>query len=1076
MPVKYRWGLAWLGLFLGTLSAFPLPRVPEGAATVLHQRFIERQQEVIHRLQTARESHPPQWIPARRRLRSQGVYTRGDTLFIRVVALRVEFQEDTTPLTTGNGRFRLTDNGEPPTLQDPETGCERPNPFYDPPHDRAYFEHQLEALAHWNFLATFGHVKIEWTVKPDGDTAAYRLPHPMTYYGDPENWYEGLLYLYRDALLVADQDSTLHFADYSRVIIFHAGSAWQTDYLGDSPYDIAAVTVLGYPIPVDEGQDTIWDASVLPETMSQDGIEVKLQSTLIHESMHNFYYAPDLYDTGYPPTGIGTGAWGIMCTGPYLGIPGQIPEGMIVPLPSAFERWWMDWAFRELYQPPLQGFLRPPLYQVLEPTTRPDTLTLLPSEILTDSLAQFLEDPYRGPRIYRIPINDHEYWLVESKLDNLPQNDSVGCGGDTLQVFAYSRDGVAVHFFGENDYLLPGKGILIWHVDSLILFQNWFTNTVQVPRPMAVDLEEADHVQDLEHWTDNLQYTLYGSPYDPWFRSNPNTFTPFSSPSSCDNRGAQTGVYIYGFSDPDTVMTFVLRQAFEAPGFPHTVYTSHQPGFVQAVDLDGDDTLEILVTSSIGLDSTAQYILEPPRIYALEPDLTPYGTGGPLKATLDPGFVVGEPAVGDLDHDGLAEIVVPQALNFQGWVSVYSATPGPQFTLRVRIPVNDVVLAAPMVLDSLFLFGDAHARLFVANLQGELVDTLQVGAPVQTTPALLSDGTLVFQSADALLYRWNLETGQVDTLLRDAFVVDTRTSPVVGQFAPDLPEAVAALTRDGTLHLVTPDGTVLWERHFDDRPRTDLAVGDLDQNGVQDFLWVGGTRLYAVDAYGNLFGEFPVTIADSLGQRISAPVIADVDPDHPGLEALCYVEGRGLVAVGPTGPLDDGFPWAVEDSVIHTPFIGDLDGPGPLPPVVLTLSAPGVLHGYLVPGGEVEWPGFAGGPEHQGRVRVNTGSPALPSASAAFRRVYLYPNPTYTGRTRLRAEIYGSGTARVELYAPSGKRLKTLHLTLQGWGMADAQPELDLSDLAPGVYWLKVWLRQEGGPESVKRLNLTILR
>ncbi len=1063
--MKFRLNGFLMGLFLVPELALAVPGSPWS------QRFIERHQEVLRRLQVARSQYPPALDAARRRMYRQGVYTRGDTLFIRVLALRVEFQEDTTPLTTGNGKMRLTDNGEPPTLVDPVTGCERPNPFYDPPHDKAYFEHQLEALAHWNYLATFGHVKLEWTVKPDGDSAAYQLPHAMTYYGDPENWYEGLLYLYRDALLAADQDTSLRFSEYSRVIIFHAGSAWQTDYLGDSPYDIAAVTVLGYPIPVDEGQDTIWDASVLPETMSQDGIEVKLQSTLIHESMHNFYYTPDLYDTGYPPTGIGIGAWGIMCTGPYLGIPGQIPEGMIVPLPNAFERWWMDWAFRELYRPPLQGFLRPPLYQVITPTSQPETLRLLPSAILTDSQGLFLEDPYRGPRIYRIPINSHEYWLVESKLDNLPQNDSVGCGGDTLQVFTYSKGGVAVHFYGESDYLLPGKGLLIWHIDSLILFQNWLTNTVQVPRPMAVDLEEADHVQDLEHWTDNLQYTLFGSPYDPWFRGNPNTFTPFSTPSSGTNLGSQTGVYLYGFSDPDTVMTFVLRQAFELEGFPYSVYSTHQPGYVQAVDLDGDDTLEILVTSSIGLDSTGQYILEPPRMYALEPDLTPYGTGSPLKVTLNPGFVVGEPAVGDLDGDGIAEIVVPQALNFQGWVDVYSATPGHQFTLRTRISVNDVVLAAPALWDSLFLFGDAHGRLFLANLLGQILDTLQVGAPVQSTPAVMEPGVAFYQSADALLYRWDLRTGEVDTLLKDAFVVDTRTSPVVGQFAPDLPVAVATLTRDGTLHLLTPEGTVLWERSFEDRPRTDLAVGDLDHDRLLDFLWIAGTRLYAVNAYGNLLSEFPLPVADSLTQRVSAPVIADVDPSNPGSEAVFYVEGRGLVAVGARGALSQGFPWAVEDSVIHTPFIGDLDGPGPMKPAIFVLNSQGVLHAYQV-AGEVEWPGFAGGPSHQGRVQATWGPPEEPAVSA-FRRVYLYPNPTYTGKTRLRAEVRGYTTAVAEVYAYSGKRLRTFHLTLQGMGMADAQPELDLTDLAPGVYWLKVRFQGEG---TVKRLKLAILR
>ncbi len=56
-----------------------------------------------------------------------------DTL--RILAIRVDFQEDNNSLTTGNGKFEL----------DPSTEA-----FIDPPpHDLTYFQHQLLALSNY---------------------------------------------------------------------------------------------------------------------------------------------------------------------------------------------------------------------------------------------------------------------------------------------------------------------------------------------------------------------------------------------------------------------------------------------------------------------------------------------------------------------------------------------------------------------------------------------------------------------------------------------------------------------------------------------------------------------------------------------------------------------------------------------------------------------------------------------------------------------------------------------------------------------------------------------------------------
>ena len=1071
--MKYIW--VWFSLIAfseaGVVRFPPVPK-PLQVRTPL----FEREREVRRRLLQAFQQYPPQLDRSRRRMQDVGLRLQGDTLFIRLLAIRVEFQEDTTPLTTGNGKFRLTPNEEDSILIDPETGCEYKNPFWDPPHDKKYFEHQLEALANYYSLATFGHVKIEYVVKPDGDSAAYTLPHPMTYYGDEENWFEGLLYLYRDALLAADQDTSVHFRDFNRVIIFHAGSAWQTDFLQDSPNDIAAVTVLGYPVPVDEGTDTIWDASILPETMSQDGAEIKLQGTLIHESAHNFFWIPDLYDTGNPPQGIGIGAWGIMCTGPYLGVPGQIPEGLVVPLPNAWERVWMDWAFQHLYAPPLPGFLRPPLFQTLSPTSEPESLIIYPNEILTDSMGEFLEDPYNRPRFYKIPINSHEYWLLEYKLDNLPENDSVVCGGDTAQVFGLDRDGVVVHFFGENDYLLPGKGLLIWHIDTLIIHNNWLWNTVEVPRPMGVDLEEAGRVQDLEYWT-TLPYTLYGGPEDPYYQGNPNEFAPDSTPSSSDNQGGRTGTWIYGFSKPDTFMTFWIRRTLELSGFPRSVYSLPQNSYAQGVDLDQNDTLDLLITTTGSFD-TLGHPLAPPQVFAFKNDLTPFGFRDSLKLTLPFGSeVTAEPAIVDLDGDGSSEILFPLSRGLAGDLMVYSAKDANQdgfFDPVWSLHFPDRVLASPSVGDidqdgtPEILLGDAHARLFIIEADGTIRDTVHVGAPVQSPPALW-DTLVIFQSADAHLWILNGRTGTPIQTLLEPFVVDTRNPPVLVDVDGDGTPEILTLTQDGTVHLLTLDGTLLWEKPTHTTPQSNLVVGDLDGDGRWDLGFIASGKLYAMNTSGALLSNFPLDLHLGDTLRTSSGITLDLNRDGRD-EWVFWIEGHGLIAFTENAQKVQGFPYAVEGRVIQTPQALDLNSDDRLE--ILLIDSLGVLHAYATEALTASWAAFGNGPLHQSVVTRTLSPQPIPQVHD---RVYLYPNPTYDGRTRLRFRANGSGTVTVQVFSYDGTLLKTIRGTYTGQGMVEMDPVLDLTDLAVGTYLVRVQIQGTDG-EALKFLKLAILR
>ncbi|RME00979.1 MAG: hypothetical protein D6814_02480, partial [Calditrichaeota bacterium] len=133
-----------------------------------------------------------------------------DTL--RILAIRVEFQPDTLQETNGTGRFLMTPPDEP---------------TIDPaPHDRAYFDAQLQALA--NYFATVSRNKLilTWNIYPQANTGSYTLPRKMNYYApgkDSANADQRLAELFRDAFTQADQQDDIDFSHYDSFILFHAG-------------------------------------------------------------------------------------------------------------------------------------------------------------------------------------------------------------------------------------------------------------------------------------------------------------------------------------------------------------------------------------------------------------------------------------------------------------------------------------------------------------------------------------------------------------------------------------------------------------------------------------------------------------------------------------------------------------------------------------------------------------------------------------------------------------------------------------------------------------------------------------
>ncbi len=1066
--------LALWGVFfafpLSARQAFPVPRE---ASTLLRpytvplQRDlrVRRRMERFRRLRTALTT-------AAERLLAQA-QPADSPLVMRILAIRVEFQPEVPddPLTTGDGTFRYTPSGDS-ILEINACGDTLYNPFYEPPHTKQYFERQLEALAHYVYLWTYGRVRVEWRVIPDTsldgadpETLAYRLPHPMRYYGDTAHFELGLVTLARDAFYAADQDPSVSFMDidrngvvdydegvFPRYIIFHAGSAWQTDAAGDTPYDIAAVTLppgifeyyLGLPFLVlNNGRDTVYDVCLLPETMGQDDQEFQLQGTLIHEAGHNLFFQPDLYDTGFYPRGIGIGAWGIMGSGAYLSVPGAIPPGLLVPLPNVWERYWTDSMLTLIWNLPYDSahsFLAPMLQEVM-PHPSGDTLDLAPAAVLIDSAGQFLQDPAQQLRFLRIPIHPgHEYYWVEYRRDNLPQNDSsLVCQGDTTRAMVYGRwkNGVVVHFYGENDYLLPGNGVLIWHEDRDIIRREYPTNTVNAVRPMGVDLVEADGIQDLEYATGNSAESYFGGARDPFYLSNQDRLDARSRPRAEDHAGSPLPIRIRVLTDTGVDQMRVVVRYMPGPSpFPVQIPGRKRLTSTQVVPVQG-----------------GWWLLEQGRwVYDPQDSLIRYAEQATSRLLDSLGLQVRVDSLGDrtitpaarrsdlelYTADGRGVVARWAIANLQR-IQVWQRALGSPVRGTVPTPVRNGVLVGT----------ETGALFFLDTLIGQPLWQVALGAPVRGGYVQTGD-TVIMETGSGEVVGLRLTDGQILFRIGDAGVAETRSTPVVLRESSGDLRILWAVSDRGLQTVRLSDPSKVTVHPFQGSVSQPMTVGRT-RAGLRLYVVVD-SLLYAFTPEGALVEGYPLPFPTA---ELSPPLTLDWDGDgwdeavlfvgHRGV----WVEGHGFVA--PFG----GTP--------GLPAWTDVDGNG-FPELVYD-GGDSVLYALTLAGQTATTP--------DPWALRSVESLTVSSGPFHLSRVYLYPNPVREDRVWLRLESSGSpGTYTVRFYSFGGQ----LRLEREGRFLGGVEDlSVPLGALSPGAYVVVVELRPDQGPPRTRRLKLMCL-
>ena len=442
-------------------------------------------------------------------------------------------------------------------------------------HDDAYFERLMFHLSAYWSDASAGNYKItedNYTLYPE----VFTLQYEMGYYGDDDLSTERVSEMIVE-LLDMGVNSGIDYSAYDSFIIFHAGAGQEADLSGANTADLWTTFVNRKTLQAGLDPDNddfpgleyngvmLKEFVIVPETERQPDIQHNdpifgVLGVLCHEFGRQIGL-PTLYDNqSSNGKSAGIGNYGVMGTGLWNA------AGYVPPLPVAWCRIYMGWS----------------------------DFTIIESLIDSTEITYPMNIDSEIPKIYKVLINEDEYFLLENRQQNsdgsvLVNSDSsvvVNSDGDSVATFSFEEvedqdeyeDGTPYFNFMTNtyagcewDFYLPGygegdafsldgSGICIWHVDENVMREKFnLEEEINVPNGVeehkGIDLEEADHDQGLD------LYGYYGYKDDTYRAGNNDYFgymeyngLPWTPTAESYYGGIQ--LEIYDISESAEVMNF----------------------------------------------------------------------------------------------------------------------------------------------------------------------------------------------------------------------------------------------------------------------------------------------------------------------------------------------------------------------------------------------------------------------------------------------------------------------------------------------------------------------------------------
>jgi M6 family metalloprotease-like protein len=981
-----------------------------------------------------------------------------DTL--RLAVFRVDFLRDSAgDSTTGDGRFDLRTG---------VTGV----PVDPPPHNKLYFEAHTDALARYYAAQSYGSLVIVPTIYPADPDSAYHLSDT----GDFGPWAVSQA----DSVIVraerfvtaavraADASGDIDFSAYGAFVVVHAGADYQSDINRDTGRDIPTFTLsLGESLTVSTGK--VGRVLVLPETVSQDGGLGALNGVFAHEFGH-VLGLPDLYNifTGVPQVGY----WSLMDSGeniPAIVVDPETEEEFeaVGIFPTSFDPWSKLQAFPKGVAP----FL------------------------VEEHWSDVLEAAEVNPGIPYVVVDDYEYFLVENRALDVDGNGFPFVRQDAATgVFMGPVDDPDLAGQGgrlEYDAVLPGGGLLIWHIDDRFVIPA-LADRGQVnlwTKQRGIAIVEADGT-----W-DQGRYDL-GTPEDAFYLDNNPRLGPETIPSSAANDGAWSGVSIETSSNPGRFMNVTIERAGARSGWPvYLPWTSEVTttlGGVVPLDLDGGGA-EIL----FGLERAQ---LVPPGgraigVGAVKGDGSPYVTT--LFGAANNGLLsrlAASPAFQSRAGDGPSVPVVAGS-ETGGLLHLWDASGAellrdhpvePARTPPVIWPsgagADRVLFGGTGGLFAVFVPGDVLFRSEPQTLAGVLP---KVGPVLIPNRRVSGDAVPSFSRAALAFAGGRLAAFDLGDA-EDGVVTEISGGEIAHLVAgfPDSdqePRLVAitersvfvlALSRLTSQLGVGPEaswalpagmGTVSHE----------IALGDLDGDGLDEIAALGDSGLVAVwNGDGSYAVGWPRLVVGP-GQDLK---IVDLDGDED-LDLL-VLDGEGRFhGFDGRGHELSGYPRVAGSAHVSDAFVADLDGDGRL--TWVGTGDYGELLAFRLPGARPmagDWRFGRGDVEGRG---FQAASPADPAAAEGPDlgpdRLLIFPNPARRA-AEIRFLLDDNETAQLKLFDLTGTEITDARLDPRGgFHPGENAVRWDLDGVAPGLYLCRLE-RHLGSGDTVEMAKIVVMR